>query len=212
MVQLQTKVHNLEKTVRLHLFYNGTGLRDYACIGAGARILSGLTSPTYTVQQRPSYTYKFWTYNFWRRHRTRRPALQSFGPEVAIFADMHLGSCWPMKGRTGSLGIALARPAVVTSFVIEHIPQQMSFRIDSAPRSGQLWGLTEIPLHPEEEELIRRGLLVSNATSVLPTPSHIPKSQLDQMLLIHLTVLVIKENWGHSEFTCLYRVRIHSDR
>ncbi|KAI0352067.1 hypothetical protein OH77DRAFT_1409899 [Trametes cingulata] len=194
--------------MRLHLFYDGTGLRDYASVGSGAKVVPGLTSETYSIQQ----PYISWTP--WKRD----PALQGFPPEVALFADMHVGSCWPMRGWSGSLGIALARPAVVTSFAIDHIPQQLTFRVDIAPRSGQLWGAATVL--PTTSHDFAKTLLVylgdfafdihsGDPCQVYNVSENILRQLGDRRFVI--AVLVIGNNWGNDDFTCLYRVRIHSD-
>ncbi|EIW56990.1 uncharacterized protein TRAVEDRAFT_126928 [Trametes versicolor FP-101664 SS1] len=176
---MQERIHALEAQLHLHLYHDGTGLVDYASIGSGARIIPKLTSDTYSDERTVSW------YGRWRKRETSAD-LVGLPPEFAIIPNTHVGSCWPMKGRQGSLGISLARPTTITSFTIDHVPRDMSLRYQIAPREGDLWGLLD--------ELPPPGLHISNLTilalskssSVFPDTSRIRRSRFAQSHLTHL--------------------------
>lgn len=221
-----------------HLFLDGTGLRDFASILSGGRVVSELTSETCTVKQPGKAPwYKPWG----RRNRPSPTPLVGLPPEFAIYPDTHVGNCWPMKGHSGSLGLSLTHPTVVTSFTVDHVPKSMTFRFQCAPRRGELWGLLE-----EGFQLHESGnLTVADASKVLlPQTPRVRNSRyarssfvslghfefdihagrpfqtyniLDNVLAqlgdmqFGVVVFIIRENWGDDDLTCLYRLRIHSD-
>ncbi|KAH9856394.1 hypothetical protein C2E23DRAFT_866352 [Lenzites betulinus] len=226
----------LQDKLYQHMYYDGTGLRDFASVMSGGRVVPELTSETCTVEHPGTPWYKRWGV----RDNIASAPLAGLPPEFAIYPDTHVGSCWPMKGSRGSLGVALAQPTIVTSFTVDHIPRRMTFRYQSAPRSGQLWGLAEDSL-PEVENAT---LTLANASTVLSNTPPVRNSRYAYSSLVLLgsfyfdidsgepfrtynvsddvlkqlggtrfsiVVFVIGENWGNDEFTCLYRVRVHSD-
>lgn len=238
MLQMQDRIHALESQLHLYLFYDGTGLLDYASFGSGARVVPELTSETYAMAGPTIPWYRRWGQS------ERSADLAGLPPEFAIISDTHVGSCWPMKGRRGSLGISLARPAVVTSFTIDHVPRGMSLQYQTAPREGDLWGLLEASSLPDPTYSASATLVFSPSASIVPDTSRLHNSPYEHSQFAHLgsfafdvgsgrpfqtfnvsqevreqlggirfgtVVFVIKENWGSEDFTCLYRLRIHSD-
>ena len=164
-------------------------------------------------------------------------------PEYAIDPDTHLGSCWPMRGRNGTLGITLAHPVMIDSFTIDHVPRRMAINPHSAPRSGELWGalqrgekLDSLALRAPELQISNFWSFFSESTSQshtrpfdshgfvllgtftrqfdhhLPFQTfHIPRNVTAVLgdTVFTVVVVVIRENWGENDYTCLYRVRVH---
>ncbi|KAI1787854.1 hypothetical protein LXA43DRAFT_975114 [Ganoderma leucocontextum] len=158
-----------------HLYLDGTGLPDYAVGRAGARIVHDLTSPTYgeTTQPNP------WA---WSWKQPPRTGLSSFPPpESAISSDTQPGSCWPMRGNRGTLGIALARPVAIASFTIDHIPRSIAINPSTAPRSGELWGvLAKDAWVTDAVPRLESELFVLNSSAVIRQFRHLPDS-LEQL-------------------------------
>ncbi|KAI0649603.1 hypothetical protein C8Q79DRAFT_997720 [Trametes meyenii] len=231
------RVRDLEEQLPKQLFYDGTGLPDYAAMGAGARIIPELTSETFSI----SGGTKPW-YRRWGSHGDS-DGLVGLPPEVAIVRDTNLGSCWPMKGSAGSLGITLGRPGIITAFTVDHVPQQMALRYQSAPWEGDLWGLLDSRPEPHTASGLT-AIPMSEASSVIPLPPHYYTSRLAQSWLVHLgpfhfnisasppfqtynlsesvqdqlggiefggVVFIVRDNWGNEDYMCLYRIRVHLD-
>ncbi|KAL1941399.1 hypothetical protein VTO73DRAFT_7216 [Trametes versicolor] len=169
VAHLQDQIHALEERVHKYLFYDGTGLRDLASAVSGGRVIPELTSETCAIEQ-PGLKapwYKRWSGQ--REETGAAVALVGLPPEFAIYPDTQVGSCWPMKGRSGSLGLALIQPAIVTSFTVDHAPRPMTFRYQSALRSGELWGLIEEPFRegPRSSVSGTEELTLMDASTVL---------------------------------------------
>ncbi|KAI0349697.1 hypothetical protein OH77DRAFT_1525475 [Trametes cingulata] len=229
---MQLRLQGLENRLQRHLYLDGTAALDYASIGAGGRIVSELTSASRTPNQGTS----------WRilsMFNLGRPAVIPPPPELALMPEARLGVCWPMKGRTGSLGISLSRPVAVTSFTIDHIPMPMTLIPEVAPRSGELWGHLEdaaVLLQSNITDILTaRGSdldIVQDRNSPYLTSQFLRLGTFDfdvhggypfktfdvhgDIKALGLTfgtvVLIIKDNWGNTDCTCLYRVRVHSCR
>lgn len=247
VAHLQDQIHALEERVHKYLFYDGTGLRDLASAVSGGRVIPELTSETCAIEQ-PGLKapwYKRWSGQ--REETGAAVALVGLPPEFAIYPDTQVGSCWPMKGRSGSLGLALIQPAIVTSFTVDHAPRPMTFRYQSALRSGELWGLIEEPFREGPRSSVsgtEELTLMDASTVLLPDTPRVQGSRYAHSQLVRLAsftfdvdsgppfqtfnvsedtleqlgrirfstvVFVVRENWGNDAFTCIYRVRVHSD-
>lgn len=227
----------MEAKLLTHLYHDGTGRVDYASWGAGGRIIRELTSDTYGDAVYPTPWYRRWFVGPSDRLTSYRP------PEYAIDPDTHLGSCWPMRGRNGTLGITLAHPVMIDSFTIDHVPRRMAINPHSAPRSGELWGalqrgekLDSLALRAPELQISNFWSFFSESTSQshtrpfdshgfvllgtftrqfdhhLPFQTfHIPRNVTAVLgdTVFTVVVVVIRENWGENDYTCLYRVRVH---
>ncbi|KAJ1995087.1 hypothetical protein GGI25_001316 [Coemansia spiralis] len=106
------------------------GKTDFALFSAGARIIPGLTSPTFEPPAR-GLTQKLW----------RKMGMISSQPPVAILdPNTHIGECWPMQGSSGQVAIHLAQPVGVSDFAIEHVAKSIAIDWRSAPREIEVWG------------------------------------------------------------------------
>ncbi|XP_048869201.1 SUN domain-containing protein 1 isoform X6 [Brienomyrus brachyistius] len=171
-----------------------TGLVDYALESGGGSILGTRCSETY---------------------ETRSALMTLFGlplwyftqsPRVVIQPDVHPGNCWPFKGSKGFLLIRLSRKIIPTAVSLEHLAKALSpiGNISSAPRHFEVYGL--------ENELQDEGILLGKFTyeedgeslQTFPTSEQIEQA----FQIIELQVL---SNWGHPDYTCLYRFRVHGE-
>lgn len=127
-------------------------------------------------------------------------------PRSVIQASTLPGECWSFKGSEGYVVISLSGAVLPTSFTLEHIPKELSphGRIDSAPKDFTVLGLHDsydydgIPLgdfrYEEDGPVIQQF-------AALAQPDHFTHIELR-----------VKSNWGHKEYTCLYRFRVHGTR
>ncbi|XP_076996507.1 SUN domain-containing protein 1 isoform X6 [Tamandua tetradactyla] len=171
-----------------------TGMVDFALESGGGSILSTRCSETY---------------------ETRTALISLFGvplwyfsqsPRVAIQPDIYPGNCWAFKGSQGYLVVRLSMTVRPTMFTLEHIPRTLSptGSITSAPKDFAVYGL--------ENEYQEEGLLLGQfmydqdgeSLQMFPVLKRPEKA-------FQIVELRISSNWGHPEYTCLYRFRVHGE-
>ncbi|XP_077475485.1 LOW QUALITY PROTEIN: SUN domain-containing protein 1-like [Stigmatopora argus] len=171
-----------------------TGLADYALESGGGSILSTRCSET---------------------HETKTALVSLFGlplwyfsqsPRVVIQPDMYPGNCWAFKSSQGYLVIRLSAIIRPTAFSLEHIPKALSpsGNISSAPQNFTVFGLDDE--YQEEGELLGRYTYREDGESLQTFPVQEATEKSFQM--VELRVL---SNWGHPDYTCLYRFRVHGE-
>ncbi|XP_045142015.1 SUN domain-containing protein 1 isoform X2 [Echinops telfairi] len=171
-----------------------TGLVDFALESGGGSVLSTRCSETY---------------------ETKTALLSLFGvplwyfsqsPRVVIQPDIHPGNCWAFRGAQGYLVVRLSMAVHPTAFTLEHIPKALSptGNITSAPKDFAVYGL--------ESEYQEEGLLLGQFTYDQDGESlqmfHVLKRPERAFQIVELRIL---SNWGHPEYTCLYRFRVHGE-
>nr|CAB3266706.1 SUN domain-containing protein 2-like [Phallusia mammillata] len=127
-------------------------------------------------------------------------------PRAVIQPNVLPGDCWAFKGSEGYVVIGLSAAVHPTSFSLEHIPKSLALynNIESAPKDFTVHGLNE----PTDTEGNLLGVFrYDEDGSALQTftidPSH------DSGRNFSYIELRIASNWGHKDFTCLYRFRVH---
>ncbi|XP_070782716.1 SUN domain-containing protein 1-like [Enoplosus armatus] len=185
-------VHVIVKNALRLFSHDQTGLADYALESGGGSILSTRCSETY---------------------ETKAALLSLFGvplwyfsqsPRVVIQPEVHPGNCWAFRGSTGFLVIRLSMKILPTAFSLEHIPKALapSRTLLSAPRDFNVYGL--------DDESQERGKLLGTYSydedgEALQTYS-VTEENDRAFQIIEVQVL---SNWGHQEYTCMYRFRVH---
>ncbi|KAH9807482.1 UNC-like C-terminal-domain-containing protein [Melampsora americana] len=176
------------------------GPRDFAFLHTGGYVIHSLTSSSFLRS------------NTWRRRLPWSPVLRVFNkhanlPEIALKGDGSVGNCWPLVGSSGQLGVGLSRTIDITAMSIEHIGRQLAQNdITAAPREFELWGLSDDQSQLESETLLFKGVYsISTPSSPLQT-FEINKTH---PLLYRKVLFKVISNYGNSQFTCIYRVRIH---
>ncbi|GAB1290385.1 SUN domain-containing protein 1 [Apodemus speciosus] len=171
-----------------------TGMVDFALESGGGSILSTRCSETY---------------------ETKTALLSLFGvplwyfsqsPRVVIQPDIYPGNCWAFKGSQGYLVVRLSMKIYPTTFTMEHIPKTLSptGNISSAPRDFAVYGLeTE---YQEEGQPLGRFTYDQEGDSL--QMFHTLERPDRAFQIVELRVL---SNWGHPEYTCLYRFRVHGE-
>uniref|UniRef100_A0A4W6E8C7 SUN domain-containing protein n=1 Tax=Lates calcarifer TaxID=8187 RepID=A0A4W6E8C7_LATCA len=185
-------VHVIVKNALQLFSQDRTGLADYALESGGGSILSTRCSQTY---------------------ETKAALLSLFGvplwyfsqsPRAVIQPDIHPGNCWAFRGSTGFLVIRLSMRILPTAFSLEHIPKALapSGTLLSAPRDFSVYGL--------DDESQERGKLLGAYTydedgeSLQTYPVTVENDQAFQIIEVQ-----VLSNWGHQEYTCMYRFRVH---
>ncbi|XP_062859421.1 SUN domain-containing protein 1 isoform X1 [Trichomycterus rosablanca] len=170
------------------------GLVDYALESGGGSILSTRCSETYETKTALMSLFGFPLWYF------------SQSPRAVIQPDVHPGNCWAFKGSTGYLVIRLSVRIVPSAFSMEHIPKTLSptGSISSAPRNFTVYGLDDE--QDEEGKLLGEYVYEEDGDALQTFP--VMESNTDTFQIVELRVL---SNWGHPEYTCLYRFRVHGD-
>ncbi|XDV35392.1 hypothetical protein PO909_005352 [Leuciscus waleckii] len=171
---------------------DGIGLADYALESSGASVLNTRCSETY---------------------KTRSACLSLFGiplwyhsesPRTVIQPELYPGKCWAFRGSQGFLVIALSYPVRITHVTLEHLPKELSptGRIDSAPKDFAVYGMSN---ETEDGKLL--GTFMYDQDGEPIQTFKLPEDP-DNYSMAELRVL---SNWGHLEYTCVYRFRVHGE-
>uniref|UniRef100_A0A3P9HK13 Sad1 and UNC84 domain containing 1 n=1 Tax=Oryzias latipes TaxID=8090 RepID=A0A3P9HK13_ORYLA len=171
-----------------------TGQVDYALESGGGSILSTRCSETYETKTALMSLFGLPLWYF------------SQSPRVVIQPDVYPGNCWAFKGSQGYLVIRLSLRILPTSFCLEHIPKSLSptGNITSAPRNFTVFGLDDE--YQDKGKLLGHYTYEENGEALQIFPV---KEENDKTFqIIEVRVL---SNWGHPEYTCLYRFRVHGE-
>ncbi|KAG9476920.1 hypothetical protein GDO78_002362 [Eleutherodactylus coqui] len=169
-----------------------TGMVDFALESGGGSILGTRCSETYETK---SALVSLFGIPLW---------YLSQSPRVVIQPDMYPGNCWAFKGTQGYLVVRLSMEIFPTAFSLEHIPKSLSptGNITSAPKDFAVYGL--------ENEYQEDGvLLVQSTYNEAGEPLQIFQVTEENRKSFQIVELRILSNWGHSNYTCLYRFRAH---
>nr|XP_060639535.1 SUN domain-containing protein 1 [Anolis sagrei ordinatus] len=169
-----------------------TGMVDFALESGGGSVLSTRCSETYETKTALISLFGIPLWYF------------SQSPRVVIQPDMYPGNCWAFKGSQGYLVVRLSMVIHPTAFTLEHIPKTLSptGNITSAPKDFSVYGL--------EDEYQEEGVLLGQYTYDQDgEPLQMFQVTEDTEKAFQIVELRIFSNWGHSEYTCLYRFRVH---
>uniref|UniRef100_A0A3Q3EJT4 Sad1 and UNC84 domain containing 1b n=1 Tax=Labrus bergylta TaxID=56723 RepID=A0A3Q3EJT4_9LABR len=171
-----------------------TGQVDYALESGGGSILSTRCSETYETKTALMSLFGLPLWYF------------SQSPRVVIQPDVYPGNCWAFKGSQGYLVIRLSLRILPTSFCVEHIPKALSptGNITSAPQNFTVFGLDDE--YQEEGKLLGQYTYQEDGESLQTFP--VMEQNDKSFQIIEVRVL---SNWGHPEYTCMYRFRVHGD-
>ncbi|XP_056153592.1 SUN domain-containing protein 1 [Lampris incognitus] len=170
-----------------------TGLPDYALESGGGSILSTRCSETYETKSALLSLFGLPLWYF------------SQSPRVVIQPEVHPGNCWAFKGASGYLVIRLSMKILPTAFSLEHIPKALapSRTLRSAPRDFNVYGLDDE--HQEKGKLLGSYTYEEEGEALQTYPV---KANDRAYQIIEVQVL---SNWGHKEYTCMYRLRVHGE-
>ncbi|KAL0608216.1 SUN domain-containing protein 1 [Plecturocebus cupreus] len=170
-----------------------TGMVDFALESGGGSILSTRCSETYETKTALMSLFGIPLWYF------------SQSPRVVIQPDIYPGNCWAFKGSQGYLVVRLSMMIYPAAFTLEHIPKTLSptGNISSALKDFAVYGLENE--YQEEGQLLGQFTYDQDGESL----------QMFQVLkrpddtAFQIVELRIFSNWGHPEYTCLYRFRVH---
>ncbi|XP_035753098.1 SUN domain-containing protein 1 isoform X2 [Egretta garzetta] len=169
-----------------------TGMVDFALESGGGSILSTRCSETYETKTALISLFGIPLWYF------------SQSPRVVIQPDMYPGNCWAFRGSQGYLVVRLSMKIYPTAFTVEHIPKTLSptGNITSAPRNFSVYGLDDE--YQEEGELLGQYVYDQGGEPLQMFP--VMEKSDNAFQIVELRIF---SNWGHAEYTCLYRFRVH---
>ncbi|KAK7134375.1 hypothetical protein R3I93_017707 [Phoxinus phoxinus] len=169
-----------------------TGLVDYALESGGGSIISTRCSESFNTKTALMSLFGLPLWYF------------SQSPRVVIQPDVHPGNCWAFKGSYGYLVIGLSMKIVPTAFSLDHMPKSLSptGNISSAPRDFNVYGLDD---ELQEEGQLLGQFVYEEDGDALQT-FLLSEEVTRAFQVIEMRVL---SNWGHPEYTCVYRFRVH---
>ncbi|XP_028842318.1 SUN domain-containing protein 2-like [Denticeps clupeoides] len=167
------------------------GMADHALESSGGCVLASRCSETYRPQFLSLFGLPLW--------------YRAEGPRAVIQPEVHPGKCWAFKGSQGYITIALSSPVTVTHVTLEHLPKILSpsGHIASAPREFAVYGMTDL----DQKKGTFLGAFVYDYDGRPVQTFELEESVQGVYHVIELRVLT---NWGHPEYTCIYRFRVHS--
>ncbi|XP_029703705.1 SUN domain-containing protein 1-like isoform X5 [Takifugu rubripes] len=169
-----------------------TGMSDFALESGGGSVLVARCSETYRTKVALLSLFGFPLWYF------------SQSPRAVIQPDVNPGNCWAFRGSSGYLVIRLSMPIFPTAVTLEHTPKALtpSGKMDSAPRDFSVYGLDDE--NQERGQLLGAYTYDQDGEAVQTFTVTEVCDRPFQMVEIQVT-----SNWGHPEYTCLYRVRVH---
>ncbi|KAI8620544.1 UNC-like C-terminal-domain-containing protein [Chytriomyces sp. MP71] len=228
METMKSVMNKLISTALSKYSADGIGREDYALETNGAYVIEGLTSAPFTVPSKSSFGKLM---GFRQRH--------GWGPFIAINEGALPTKCWAMEGTSGTLGIRLASPVIPSAFTIDHVNKDLVVNpngtgLKSAPKEVELWAVLGDNLasfarldlddpksrtlpKSAEKSRVPAGILLAQKTfdphlgsvQTFPTDTEAVKYLEKIGFVPSAVVFRIASNWGNTQYTCLYRVRVH---
>ncbi|XP_063282449.1 SUN domain-containing protein 2 [Pelobates fuscus] len=188
------EVHDIVNRALQRYSEDRIGLVDYALESSGASVINTRCSETYETK---TALLSLFGIPLW---------YQSQSPRVILQPDSNPGNCWAFRGSQGYAVIRLSSRIRPTAVTLDHIPRSLSPKatVSSAPKNFSIFGL--------DEETEKEGLLLGNFTyNQNGDPIQTFVIEGDKTSTYQLIELRIQSNWGHPEYTCIYRFRVHGE-
>uniref|UniRef100_A0A3Q3A4F9 SUN domain-containing protein n=1 Tax=Kryptolebias marmoratus TaxID=37003 RepID=A0A3Q3A4F9_KRYMA len=117
--------------------------------------------------------------------------------------DVHPGNCWAFKGSKGFLVIQLSMRILPTAVTMEHVPKVLapSRTLRSAPRDFSVYVIRQT-----ESDVCFQGLRDESQEEGKLLGSFTYEEDGEDLQTFSVSVL---SNWGHPDYTCMYRFRVH---
>uniref|UniRef100_A0A2K6F7S0 Sad1 and UNC84 domain containing 2 n=1 Tax=Propithecus coquereli TaxID=379532 RepID=A0A2K6F7S0_PROCO len=190
----EEQVHRIVKQALQRYSEDRIGMVDYALESGGASVISTRCSETYETK---TALLSLFGIPLW---------YHSQSPRVILQPDVHPGNCWAFQGPQGFAVVRLSARIRPTAVTLEHVPKALSpnSTISSAPKDFAIFGF--------DEDLQQEGTLLGKFTYDQDgEPIQTFHFQAPQMATYQVVELRILTNWGHPEYTCIYRFRVHGE-
>ncbi|XP_057596636.1 SUN domain-containing protein 2 isoform X1 [Hippopotamus amphibius kiboko] len=190
----EEQVHRIVNQALKRYSEDRIGMVDYALESGGASVISTRCSETYETK---TALLSLFGIPLW---------YHSQSPRVILQPDVHPGNCWAFQGPQGFAVVRLSARIRPTAVTLEHVPKSLSpnSTISSAPKDFAIFGF--------DEDLQQEGMLLGQFTYDQDgDPIQTFYFQDPQMATYQVVELRILANWGHPEYTCIYRFRVHGE-
>ncbi|XP_003470418.1 SUN domain-containing protein 2 isoform X2 [Cavia porcellus] len=190
----EEQVHRIVKQALQRYSEDRIGMVDYALESGGASVISTRCSETYETK---TALLSLFGIPLW---------YHSQSPRVILQPDVHPGNCWAFQGPQGFAVVRLSARIRPTAVTLEHVPKALSpnSTISSAPKDFSIFGF--------DEDLQQEGSLLGTFTYDQDgEPIQTFYFQTPKMATYQVVELRILTNWGHPEYTCIYRFRVHGE-
>lgn len=190
----EEEVHRIVSQALKRYSEDRIGMVDYALESGGASVISTRCSETYETK---TALLSLFGIPLW---------YHSQSPRVILQPDVHPGNCWAFQGPQGFAVVRLSARIRPTAVTLEHVPKSLSpnSTISSAPKDFAVFGL--------DEELQQEGMLLGQFTYDQDgEPIQTFYFQNPTVATYQVVELRILTNWGHPEYTCVYRFRVHGE-
>ncbi|XP_012493600.1 PREDICTED: SUN domain-containing protein 2 isoform X2 [Propithecus coquereli] len=194
VIGVTEEVHRIVKQALQRYSEDRIGMVDYALESGGASVISTRCSETYETK---TALLSLFGIPLW---------YHSQSPRVILQPDVHPGNCWAFQGPQGFAVVRLSARIRPTAVTLEHVPKALSpnSTISSAPKDFAIFGF--------DEDLQQEGTLLGKFTYDQDgEPIQTFHFQAPQMATYQVVELRILTNWGHPEYTCIYRFRVHGE-
>jgi len=179
-----------KRLIALNIDSDRTGRIDFAYVGNGGSIEMSLTSDPY-IPRVPSFK------SFFHFFVNPLNSPQSVISTVGITP----GDCWAMNGTHGFLTIKLRDPIIPSAVTYEHIHKNILLDYKSTPHKFTVYGMNEL----RDIKTLLGSFEYNNNESTVQT------FDFNSTKTYRYIQFEITENYGHPNFTCLYRFRVHSE-
>ncbi len=181
---------------------------DYAAAAGGGQVLTRLCSETYTP---PGQILR----SDWYERLGYRSAVPPRGVVLSggALGRKRQGDCWPMAGRSGRFTVLLPHAVVPRAVALEHVAKAITRSPNSAPRRFAVFGRVSAT-DADPVKLHREDFLTYDVNkAAAPGAGVIQRFELDYAgPPLRVVTLEVVDNWGHPDFTCLYRFRVLADK
>ncbi|KAL0625371.1 SUN domain-containing protein 2 [Plecturocebus cupreus] len=194
VIGVTEEVHRIVKQALQRYSEDRIGLADYALESGGASVISTRCSETYETK---TALLSLFGIPLW---------YHSQSPRVILQPDVYPGNCWAFQGPQGFAVVRLSARIRPTAVTLEHVPKALSpnSTISSAPKDFAIFGF--------DEDLQQEGTLLGKFTYDQDgEPIQTFHFQAPMMATYQVVELRILTNWGHPEYTCIYRFRVHGE-
>ncbi|XP_044796793.2 SUN domain-containing protein 2 isoform X2 [Bubalus bubalis] len=194
VIGVTEEVHRIVTQALKRYSEDRIGMVDYALESGGASVISTRCSETYETK---TALLSLFGIPLW---------YHSQSPRVILQPDVHPGNCWAFQGPQGFAVVRLSARIRPTAVTLEHVPKSLSpnSTISSAPKDFAIFGL--------DEDLQQEGTPLGQFTYDQDgEPIQTFYFQDPKMATYQVVELRILTNWGHPEYTCIYRFRVHGE-
>uniref|UniRef100_A0A8C6X689 Sad1 and UNC84 domain containing 2 n=1 Tax=Naja naja TaxID=35670 RepID=A0A8C6X689_NAJNA len=185
----EEQVHHIVNGALKRYSEDRIGMVDYALESGGASVISTRCSETYETK---TALLSLFGIPLW---------YHSQSPRVILQPDVNPGNCWAFQGSQGFAVIRLSSRIHPTAVTLEHISKSLSpsGTIPSAPKDITIF---------VKDEGHQEGVLLGKFTY---NQDEDPIQTFHFQAAFQLVELRVLSNWGHPEYTCIYRFRVHGE-